>query len=67
MNDPVLEAELNVAYGKFWRMQEALINLVDEAERVVLAEQDEGRTLPHLLAAINAGRALLGVGPLKLS
>ena len=61
-----MEAELRVANAKIARLKEVLINLVDEAERVVLAEQDAGRTLPRLLEAINAGRVFLGVGPLRM-
>jgi hypothetical protein len=56
MLDPVLEAEVRVANTKVGRLKAVLLNLVDEAERVVLAEADEGHGLIRLLEAINAGR-----------
>jgi len=45
-----------------WRSAE--ITLLDEAERVLLASQDEGSDLPRLREAINVVRRVRGLGPL---
>ena len=42
-------------------MLSAFKKLVDEAERVVLAEMDEGVILPHLRRAIDDGKAAIAL------
>ena len=41
------------------KLEAALRKLADEAERTVLAEQDDGRDLPHLRHAVEAAKELL--------
>lgn len=45
---------------------QAIKSLIDEAERILLEEVDEGRVLPHLLRAINGARKVFGMRMLRL-